>query len=644
MDRSRHHARGPPISYVVKITRDGKTIYFFAENEKSEELTSWLEVLPQSDEEMINKLKKLQNTFKIGEPEPLAEMLKGIDACETSVVVSDIADEMWHIDVMKYEFANYFDYEKHQATMPTNARLVSIDIRCHASTEPAAVQQAVDNAEPAAPEEEYPILKLVAVSITHGASVGESMCTEIPYATHDFRDVFFFGDVGETIYFDDPKYVGLFDNPFNPNEKTMDTLLGKDRPRCRYGYPNVYLPPIVFTLEPSQDTDFRMKRTKYNLRLKQLMGLYLYIIRQNRDKTKLYLQKLKVASYDELNPGIYMTYSIIFDKFHRYIKANHELLRFMQTARRPLTVGFFCCRGEHAQQTKLNIASIKNPYAILPPIIYDSTRDDLSGCDIGSPRLYLHRMPSIYTFEYLHSIIMMRHPLFVRQGRSMNWQSCLYNLFTFFNIITRESANALASVSSFQQIRQLSSGEFLVSGESTQEAIRILNGLIPEHIGRLFIIQRSPIPLGIFKIITVFSQLPPNQVYVIFTKMYHREFVPSDARVPSQIGHWIAIVRFSNHELYYIDVQSSQYIPMQGTVDDVYHQLGTIITSQNYSVMDLLYLSTPFVPWCDGPDVFNLQLPGGPGPQPGGGMRRRRHMSKKRKYKSKTKTRTKKIA
>ena len=562
--------------------------------------------------------------------------------------------------------------------MPAKARLVSIDIQCHASANPAAndllmrvddvpanpaaVQQTVDDAEPtedpwmhgvnqvlsqmppAAPEEEFPILKLVAVSITHGASVGESMCMDIPYATHDFRDVFFFGDVGETIYFDDDKYVKLFDNPFTPNKNTMDTLLGKGRPRCTYGYPNVYLPPIVFTLEPSQDTHIRMKSTKYNLRLKHLMGLYLYIIRQNRDKTKLYLQKLKVASYDELDPRIYMTYSIIFDKFHRYIKADHELLRFMQTARRPLTVGFFCCRGDNAQQAELNIASIKNPYAILPPIIYDSIRDDLSRCIIGSsPRLFLHRMPNTYTFEYLHSI-MRGQPLFVRVGgRNMNWQSCLYNLFAFFNIITLEAANALASGSTFQQIRQLSTGEFLVSGESTQEAIRILNGLIPPHIGRLFIVQRSPIPLGIFKIIKVFSQLPPNLMYVMFTKIYPREFVPSAPLVPSQIGHWIAIVRFSNNELYYIDVQSSQYIPMRGTVESVYHQLGVLITSQNYVVMDLLYLSTATItPYCDGPDVFNLPPP--PPPHPGGGMRRRRYMSKKRKCKSKTKTRTKKIA
>ena len=668
------------------------------------DLTSWLEFeSPLTGAAAKMKLEALPSAIKDRKEQNLmSDLLKKFNACESSISVTISVIPIIHrkmlFQLKSKKCVNFFDEE----SLTTNDVLVKIDIQCHASANPAepaedpwmqmqmdddvpaepveklwmqlddvpanpaAVQQIVDNAEPAddpwiqgvnqvltqmptepaAPEpEEYPILKIVAVSITHGASVGESMCSDIPYATHDFRDVFFFGDVGETIYFDDPKYVKLFDNPFNPNEKTMDTLLGKDRPRCTYGCPNVYLPPIVFTLEPSHDTNFRMRNTEYNLRLKHVMGLYLYIVRRNRDKTKMYLQKLKISSYDQLDPRIFMTYSIIFDKFHRYIKADHELLRFMQTARRPLTVGFFCCRGEHAQQTKLNIASIKNPYVLLPPIIYD-TRNDLSGCNIGSPRLYFHRMQSSYTFEYLHSIIMHQgQPLFMRDGgHNMYWQSCLYNLFAFFNIITRESANALASVSSFQQIRQLSSGEFLLSGESTQEAIRILNGLIPQHIGRLFIVQRSPIPLGIFKMITVFSQLPRNQVYVMFAKIYLREFVPSDPLVPSERGHWIAIARFSNNELYYIDVQSRNYISMQGTSEAVYHQLVALI-SQNYCVMDLLYLSTATItPMCDGPDVFNLQLPGGPGPQPGGGMRRRRHMSKKRKSKSKTKTRTKKIA
>jgi len=37
-----------------------------------------------------------------------------------------------------------------------------------------------------------PIVKLVAISITHGSSIGEMDCQALPYATHDFRNVFFF--------------------------------------------------------------------------------------------------------------------------------------------------------------------------------------------------------------------------------------------------------------------------------------------------------------------------------------------------------------------------------------------------------------------------------------------------------------------
>ena len=501
----------------------------------------------------------------------------------------------------------------------------------------------------------YPIVKLVAVSITHGSSIGEITCEEVPYPTDDFRNVFFYGNQNEDIYFDDPKFDELFSSkrrPFAPNETTVRILLGTDRPKCRYVAPNVYLPPMLFSTEPTGDEDILVA---HNRALKKFMGLYLYVFRQNPVDDKLYIQKLKVASHDDLDPGIYITYSIIFDKFHRYIKANAELLGFMRRARNPLTVGFFCCRGAHLREmyNPFNIASIKNPHTELPPlpIIFDTTRDVLPP-DIMFPRLYLHTMSPAYDLKTLQTVILGGQPLLSRGMRNMNWQSCLYNLFVFFNIISRESADALASVSSFQQIRQLSSNRFIVSGESTQEAIRILNGLIPPNINRMFIVQRSPILLGIYKIMSVLIRLAFRNTYVVFAKVYPKEFVPTEPSIPSQIGHWIAIARFANSDMYYVDVQSSQYIsiPPLTPANEAFIYQEMIRIFAPYVVMDLLYISTNDKPYFVGPNVLNLQLPQPQQPQPqqpqsqqpssdGGGLRRYR-MSKKRKFKSKTKTRT----
>jgi hypothetical protein len=498
----------------------------------------------------------------------------------------------------------------------------------------------------------YPIVKLVAISITHGSSVGEMNCQALPYATHDFRHVFFFGDEYRDISFTDPRFKELFSSkrtPFKPDKQTMDLLLGMDRPKCRYEEPNVYLPPIVFTLEPSID---QWTFIAHNLKIQRLMGLYLYIIRQNPVDKKLFMQKLKVANYDDLNQEIYLTYSIIFGRFHKFIKANAEYLEFMKLAQNPLTVGFFCCRGPHLRRLYVpsHLTSITNPHTCLPPlpIISYSASTSVVVPPHVYPRLFLLTTYAYTTLESLHQ---GRQPLLQRGMRNMNWQSCLYNLLFFFHIISRESADALSSVASSQQVRQLSTDVFLVSGESTQEAIRILNGLIRPTVHREYIVQRLPILLGIYKIMLVLKTAAFNNTYIVFVKVYPAEFVPTEPSIPSQIGHWVAIARFKDQQYYYIDVQSSKYIPITD-INDI-PTLFTLFTG--YVVMDLLYILTN-TPFFHGPDVLNLQLPLEPPPPPpsetdagyyvvsssdsdGGGMRRR-VMSKKRKFKSKMKTRT----
>ena len=694
------NSAGGPVS-VVEITGDGGTPHYFW---AGSELNSWFgkfESLSQ-DAEMKKKLETLPDRFSaIGGMKEMRDILKGSDACRHSIVVSRITPRVW-TNIKKNEkwFANYFDTEQ---DLPDNGLLVSIDIDCSSSRETrtkgrltaldsedtatpapapaptpaptpakrtvtakrtsaqtmsdaaARLSQLIPHPPAAAlsgdPTLAYPIVKLVAVSITHGSSIGEITCEEVPYPTDDFRNVFFYGNKNEDIYFDDPKFDELFSSkrrPFAPNETTVRILLGTDRPKCRYAAPNVYLPPMLFSTEPNSDENILVA---HNRALKKFMGLYLYIFRQNPVDDKLYIQKLKVASHDELDPGIYITYSIIFDKFHRYIKANAELLGFMRRARNPLTVGFFCCRGAHLRDmyNPFNIASIKNPHTELPPlpIIFDTTRDVLPP-DIMFPRLYLHTMSPAYDLNTLQTVILGGQPLLSRGMRNMNWQSCLYNLFVFFNIISRESADALASVSSFQQIRQLSSNRFIVSGESTQEAIRILNGLIPPNINRMFIVQRSPILLGIYKIMSVLIRLAFRNTYVVFAKVYPKEFVPTEPSIPSQIGHWIAIARFANSDMYYVDVQSSQYIsiPPLTPANEAFIYQEMIRIFAPYVVMDLLYISTNDKPYFVGPNVLNLQLPQSQQPQSqqpssdGGGLRRSR-MSKKRNFKSKTKSNSK---
>ena len=549
----------------------------------------------------------------------------------------------------------------------------------------AGVAGVADMRQPVTDPKRYPIVKLVGISVTHGSAVGQMDCTEVEMRTVDFRRVFFFGNPNENIRFADfEKLFSSLKKPFKPDGDMPRFLLGMDRPKCRYEEPNLYLPPIVFTLEPSSDEAIF---DGHNLPRTRLMGLYLYIFRQNpADKSKIFIQKLKVANYDDFDKGNYITYSIIFAKYHKYIKANDELRRFMRWRPgrlpefSPLTVGFFCCRGSHLRKLypQSPMALIRNPYTCpLPKIRHFTTSADVIFSEANVfPRLFLHTMQRLThlpsrliaganrAISNIHSrgskqyycpleYLKEEHvqPLF-RGTSNMWWQSCLYNLLFFFKIISRESADALASVATQQQVEQLSTGVRLVSGESTEQAIRILNGLIPSNIAREFIVQRSPIPLGIYKILSVLCNLQVRNTDVVFVKVYSKEFVPTAPHIPSEIGHWVAIVRFGDtNKTYYVCVQTNQYIELDlSNAESILRQMNQLFAS--YVVMDLLYMVTLDRPYFAGPDVLNLQLPTTAQPaassdsESDGGMRRHRHVvSKKRKSKSnsKSKTRTKKI-
>jgi hypothetical protein len=535
---------------------------------------------------------------------------------------------------------------------------------------PLTAADVADMRQPVTDPALYPIAKIVCVSVTHGSSVGPTDCREVAMAEHDFKRVFFFGEPEEDICFDDPRFAELFTSrkrPFKPTPDTIGLLFGTNRPKCRYEFPYVYLPPIVFTLEPQSDNwTFR----EHNLSLRRLMGLYLYIVRRNpADSAAIFIQKLKVANYHELDQEMFLTYSIIFDKFRQYIKLNPELHRFVQGGPdrspdfSPLTVGFFCCRGAHLRQLYPQF-----PMALITPQIPLPLPKIYHHCSLLHPflvapnafaRLFLHILPPDYTLEYLKKEHVQ--PLFTRGPRNMWWQSCLYNLLFFFKIISRETADALASVATQQQIKQLTTGVRLVSGESTEQAIRILNGLIPSNVHREFIIQRSPIPLGISKIMSVLYTLVVPNTYVVFAKVYVSEVVPTAPNTPSQIGHWVAIARFGDTgRICFVCVQTNQYIDIppldsSNTETVVFNRMIQLFAS--YVVMDLLYIITPDSPYFAGPDVLHLQLPApahSSDSESDGGMRRHRHVvSKKRNFKSKTKsnsnskfkskTRTKKI-
>ena len=184
------------------------------------------------------------------------------------------------------------------------------------------------------------------------------------------------------------------------------------------------------------------------------------------------------------------------------------------------------------------------------------------------------------------------------------WQGCLFNLLCFFNIITRADADILTVVSTHQQIRQITTDNRIVSGESVDNAIRLFNQLpkltIP-GVQQKFVKCRLDLIQGCITIFNIWYQSDRDCPKVMFIKVYSKKYVPGEGGVLSEIGHWIAIAKFITEgdvvRLYYIDVQSSLFIELSH-ISHLYHQLYL-----TYTCMDLIYMGPVSIPLTVGEDA-----------------------------------------
>jgi len=477
----------------------------------------------------------------------------------------------------------------------------------------AALQLAYSKQESIAEDKRrlaLPVTSFVFLVVSHGSTVGPDANISIPYPTDDFRRVFFHGKtLTDLNIFDHPDFTKFFGNKHTKfalkdvNYKLLMNLDNTPNPFCNYEHGNLFLPPIIFSMETVDLTENSVlwETTKANI-----MGIYLYTIRNDPTKQNtVYTTREHIFKYSDLKPGFWITYSDIFLKISQYITLHKPLSDFIKRTPDNLIISFFCCRGRNPSIVERYAAlpeavNIPNPIVIMHSMVGIDVNIERFDAPINDNYLFVVNINSRYTIENLcHS---MNRQLFVKDFTIdpitgeirpltwVNWQGCLYNLLCFFKIISRECADALTAVSTYQQIRQISTGRRIVSGESIDNAIFLFNEIVRNslQIAYKFVKCRIPIIQGCITICYALqARLDIDTQQVIFLKLYSQYTVPSDTSTLSEIGHWVAITKFiigGIHTYYYIDVQSNKFLSFNHI-----SQLYSLIYP-TYTCMDLIYV------------------------------------------------------
>ncbi len=454
-----------------------------------------------------------------------------------------------------------------------------------------------------------PVTTYVFLVVSHGSTVGPYADISIPYPTDDFKKVFFHGKtLTDLNLFDHPNFTNFFgnkQNKFSLKDVDYKLLMNLDNSAnsfCDYHHQSLFLPPIIFSVE---SVDLTENSSLWETSKANIMGIYLYTIRIDPAKQNTaYTTREHIFKYSDLKPGFWNTYSDIFLKISQYITLHKPLSDFIKTKPDNLIVSFFCCRGRNPsiveRYSSHEPVYIPNPIEIMRSIVTIEYHIERFDAPINDNYLFLVNINSQFTIENLaHS---MNRQLFVKDftidpitGRIkpltwVNWQGCLFNLLCFFKIISRENADALTAVSTYQQIRQISTGRRIVSGESVDNAIFLFNELVKSSIQIPYKFVKCRIPL-IEGCVTLCNALENRSQtgtqQVIFIKLYSQNLVPSDSSVLSEKGHWIAITKFIVHGAnvyYYIDVQSNKFLPFNHI-----SQLYSFVYP-DYTHMDLIYL------------------------------------------------------
>ena len=95
------------------------------------------------------------------------------------------AQDSWLLDALSEQYGTHLSLDERAAPLVVLSRHVHPPIGQSIANGVADLRQS--GTDPA----QYPIVKIVAVSITHGSAVGERNCPDLPFPTADFKKVFF---------------------------------------------------------------------------------------------------------------------------------------------------------------------------------------------------------------------------------------------------------------------------------------------------------------------------------------------------------------------------------------------------------------------------------------------------------------------
>jgi hypothetical protein len=248
---------------------------------------------------------------------------------------------------------------------------------------------------------------------------------------------------------------------------------------------------------------------------------------------------------------------------------------------------FFCCRERSSENHPIPILDIVTVDGMVPfyKLPTDATVVQYKGVN---GIMFMKIIPFVNEG--------MNPMLFFQGGVHITTQGCLYNLLTYYNILTEKDGNILTAMQS--------------EGVTARQFINIMDkhGKVIGDAPHTYMVERLLIQFGvahlrnvILTIETMVRARPDTDTltYAIFVKLYPLNYKPRTQEY-SEIGHWVSFSFSKEHGCRFVDPQTLSLNSPQGmTVSKTHEQLNSLekLTHllnyfvSNYQAIDFIYVT-----------------------------------------------------
>ena len=352
-------------------------------------------------------------------------------------------------------------------------------------------------------------------------------------------------------------------------------VLGQQGEKCDYheGSGSVILQPLSFSIHPTH-----VELPEY----KNSIGIWRYDHWSNDTYTQVCLINWNALQTMYGLDQRFCTYMFLFNFILKDLKTIKNTVREVNA-----NIMFFCCREQSSENHPIPILDTVTVDGMVPfyKLPTDATVFQTTG---ANGIMFMKIIPFVNE--------RMNPMLFFQGGVHITIQGCLYNLLTYYNILTEKDGNILTSMQS--------------EGVTARQFINIMDqhGKLIGEKPHTYMVERLLIKIGVDRLLNVIITIenmvrarpdPDTLTYAIFVKLYPLNYKPRTQEY-SEIGHWVSFSFSKEHGCRFVDPQTLSLNSPQGmTVSKTHEQLDSLekLTHllkyffSNYQAIDFIYVN-----------------------------------------------------